>query len=34
MKSPIGEIFLDSFVKKTKEFEKLDEVNDAEEMIK
>ena len=34
MKSLIGEKFLDSFVETTREFRKLDEVDDAEEIIK
>ena len=34
MKSSIGENFLDSFVKTTRSFNKLDEVDDAYEIIK
>ena len=33
VKSSIGENFLDSFVKTTKEFKKFDEVNDADKII-
>ena len=34
MKSLIGENFLDGFFETAKEFKKLDEVDDAEEIIK
>ena len=34
VKSSIGENFLDIFIETTKEFKKLDEVYDAEEIIK